>query len=230
VAAPAMTSWPTTQACSAPAATDEALVALAKMGDKAAFERLIERHRRFCLAKAYTFLRNHGDAEDESQNAIAKAWQYLHQFQGDGSFGGWLSRIVSNECLMRIRERQGARMISVDECFESDGSYRLEVIDQRALPEDSVGDEEVSRMLNREIDRVPALLREALIMRDLRQCSMQEIATHLGISVPAAKSRLMRARQALRVQLTKHYGEQGCCALVRRSSRRKAAFVRAAVN
>jgi len=230
VAAPAMTSWPTTQAYSAPAATDEALVALAKMGDKTAFERLIERHRRFCLAKAYTFLRNRGDAEDESQNAIAKAWEYLHQFQGDGSFGGWLSRIVSNECLMRIRERQGARMISVDECFESDGSYRLEVIDQRALPEDSVGDEEVSRMLNSEIGRVPASLREALIMRDLRQCSMREIAAQLGISVPAAKSRLMRARQALRARLTKHYGDQGCYALVRRSPRRKAAFVRAAIN
>jgi len=230
MAAAQMVSWSTTQAESVPAATDEDLVALAKMGDKIAFERLIERHSRYCLAKAYTFLRNHGDAEDESQNAFAKAWQYLHQFQGDGSFGGWLSRIVSNECLMRIRERKGARTISVDEVFESEASFRLEVIDQRALPEESVGDEEVSRMLNSEIGRVPASLREALIMRDLRQCSMREIAAHLGISVPAAKSRLMRARQTLRARLTKHYGEEGCCTLVRRSPRRKAAFVRAAVN
>ena len=230
MAAAQMVSWSTTQAESAPAATDEALVAMAKMGDKTAFERLVARHYRFCLAKAYTFLRNHGDAEDESQNAFAKAWQYLHQFQGDGSFGGWLSRIVSNECLMRIRERKGARMISVDEVFESEGVFRLEAIDQRALPEDSVGDEEVSRMLNGEIGRVPALLREALIMRDLRQFSMQEIAAHLRISVPAAKSRLMRARQTLRARLTKHYGDQGCQTLVRRSPRRKVAFVRAAVN
>jgi len=230
MAAPAMISWSTTQAHSAPAPTDEALVDLAKMGDKTAFERLIERHYRFCMAKAHTYLRNHGDAEDESQNAFAKAWQYLHQFQGNGSFGGWLSRIVSNECLMRIRERKGARTISVDEVFESEGSFRLEVIDQRALPEDSVGDEEVSRMLNREIGRVPASMREALVMRDLHHCSMQEIAAHLGISIPAAKSRLMRARQTLRARLTKHYGEQGCYALLRRSSRRKAVFVRAAVN
>jgi len=229
MAAPAMT-WSTTQAEPVPATTDEALVALAKMGDKTAFERLIERHYRFCLAKAYAYLRNHGDAEDESQNAFAKAWQYLHQFQGDGTFGGWISRIVSNECLMRIRERKGARMISVDERFESEGSFRLEVIDQRALPEDSAGDGEVSHMLNREIARVPALLREALIMRDLRQCSMHEIAAHLGISVPAAKSRLMRARQTLRVRLTKHYGDRGCYALVRRAPRRKAAFVRAAIS
>ena len=131
---------------------------------------------------------------------------------------------------MRIRERKGARTISVDEVFESEGSFRLEVIDQRALPEDSVGDEEVSRMLNGEIGRVPAPMREALIMRDLRHYSMREIAAHMGISVPAAKSRLMRARQTLKARLTKCYGDQGCYALVRRASRHKAAFVRAAVN
>jgi len=236
MAAPAITSWSTNpqplfaihEARSALAATEDALVASAKMGDTVAFERLIEPHYRFCLAKAYTYLRNHGDAQDEVQNACAKAWQFLHQFQGEGSFGGWLSRIVSNECLMRIRERKGTRTISVDEVFESEGSFRLEVIDQRALPEDSVGDEEVSRMLNQEIRRVPVLLREALIMRDLHHFTMRDIAEHLGISVPAAKSRLMRARQALRMRLTKKHGERGCRVLLRRPSRRKAAYVRAA--
>ena len=206
---------------------DQDLVASAKMGDTEAFERLITRHYRFCLAKAYTILRDHRDAEDEVQNACAKAWQHLQQFQGEGSFGGWLSRIVSNQCLMRIRERKGARMISVDEVFNAEGSFRLEVIDQCALPEDSLGDEEVSSMLNREIRRVPVLLRQALIMRDLRQHSMQDIAAHLGISVPAAKSRLMRARQELKLRLIKQHGDRGCCVLLRRSSHRKAAYVRA---
>jgi len=236
MAAPAITSWSTNlrplsaihEAQSTPVETDEALVASAKTGDTAAFERLIQRHYRFCLAKAYTILRNQGDAEDEVQNACAKAWQHLRQFQGEGSFGGWLSRIVSNQCLMRIRERKGASMISVDEVFNSEGSFRLEVIDQRALPEDRLGDEEVSSMLNREINRVPALLREALIMRDLQQCTMRDIAVHLGISVPAAKSRLMRARLELKLRLMKQHGEQGCCVLLRRSSHRKAAYVRAA--
>ena len=216
------------QSSPAPARTpDEDLVASAKMGDGDAFERLIERHYGFCLARAYNILRNHGDAEDEVQNACARAWQHLQQFQGNGSFGGWLSRIVSNQCLMRIRERKGARMISVDEVFNGEGSFRLEVIDQRALPEDSLGDAEVSLMLKREIGGVPALLREALIMRDLRQCTMRDIATHLGISVPAAKSRLMRARQELKLRLVKRHGDRGCCALFRRSSIRKAAYVRA---
>jgi RNA polymerase sigma-70 factor (ECF subfamily) len=210
-----------------PPVSDAVLVEAAKMGDTAAFERLIKRNYQFCLSKAYSILRNRGDAEDEVQNACAQAWTHLWQFQSQGSFGGWLSRIVSNQCLMRLRERKGARMISVDELFDSDGTFRLEVIDQRALPEESVGDDEVASVLLQEIHRVPRLLREALIMRYLRQLAMRDIAKHLGISIPAAKSRLMRARVELKQRLAKHQGETGCNTLFRRSNRPQAAYVRA---
>src|SRR3984957_15453452 len=155
--------------------SDATLVSSAQKGDVGAFEQLIQRHHRFCLSKAYSLLRNRSDAEDEVQNAWMKAWTHLWQYQGEGSFGGWLSRIVSNQCLMRIRERSGARLISVDEVFESEGSFRLEVIDQRALPEEMVGDDEVSRMLIKEIPRVTALLRQALIMRDLRHLAVRDM-------------------------------------------------------
>ena len=128
---------------------------------------------------------------------------------------------------MRIRERQNARMISVDEVFHSEGSYRLEVIDQKALPEEALGDDEVSRLLEQEIRRVPRLLREALIMRDIRQLAMREIAAHLGISIPAAKSRLMRARHELKARLAKHHEGTGCGFLLRKAGRRRAAYVRA---
>jgi RNA polymerase sigma-70 factor, ECF subfamily len=202
-------------------------VEAAKMGDQGAFGRLIERHYRFCVVKANAILRNRGDAEDEAQNACANAWNHLDQFQGGGSFGGWLSRIVSNQCLMRIRERKGAKMISVDEVFESEGSFRLDVIDQRALPEEVVGDDEVSSLLKREIGRVPVLLREALIMRELGQLGMRDIAAHLNISIPAAKSRLMRARLELRQRLAKHHGTRGAGTLLHKPSRRRAAYVRA---
>ncbi len=206
---------------------DEALVAAAKMGDADAFERLIERHQRFCLAKAFSILRNHSDAEDEVQNTWAKAWKCLGQFQGSGSFGGWISRIVSNQCLMRIRERQGARMVSIDEVFHSDSSFRLEVIDQEALAEETVGDSEVSQLVNDEIRKVPVLLRQALIMRDLHQFAMRDIAEQLGISTPAAKSRLMRARHELKRRLSKHDGETGCGTLLRKPARCRTAYVRA---
>jgi RNA polymerase sigma-70 factor (ECF subfamily) len=206
---------------------DAVLVESAQAGDTAAFERLIKRNYQFCLSKAYSILRNRGDAEDEVQNACAQAWTHLWQFQRQGSFGGWLSRIVSNQCLMQLRQRKAARLISVDELFDMDGAFRLEVIDQQALPEESVGDNQVSKMLALEISRVPRLLREALVMRYLRHLGMRDIAAHLGISIPAAKSRLMRARMELKLRLAKYHGGQSCSALYRKPARPQAGYVRA---
>lgn len=207
--------------------SDDDLVASARMGDAGAFGQLIERHHQFCMSKAYSILRNYDDAEDEVQNACAKAWTHLWQYHGDGSFAGWLSRIVSNQCLMRIRELRNRNTISVDEVFSFDATFRLEVIDQRALPEDVVGDNEVSCMLIKEIHRVPRLLREVLVMRERGQLGMQDIADNLGISVGAAKSRLMRARSELKQRLAKHEGEKGCGTLLEKFSRQQVAYVRA---
>lgn len=209
------------------AALDDDLVELTKMGDAGAFDRLIERHNRFCLSKAYSILRNRGDAEDEVQSAWVQAWTHLASYQGQGAFSAWLNRIVSNQCLMRLRQAKLAQAISVDEVFDSEGSFRLEVIDQRPLPEDALGDDEVLRVLTKEISGVPPLLREVLIMRDLRRLVMRDIAAQLGITVPAAKSRLMRARLELKQRLMKHHGEKGCGTLLQRSDRRRAAYVRA---
>jgi RNA polymerase sigma-70 factor (ECF subfamily) len=210
-----------------PPIPDAALVDAAKMGDRAAFERLIKRKYQFCLSKAYSILRNRADAEDEAQNACAQAWTHLWQFQRQGSFDGWLSRIVSNQCLMRLRERKGALMISVDELFDTDGISRLEVIDQRALPEEAVGADEVASVIFQEIHRVPRLLQEVLVMRYLGRLPLRDIAARLGISITAAKSRLMRARIELRLRLAKHQGKTGCSTLFRRSTRPQAAYVRA---
>jgi RNA polymerase sigma-70 factor (ECF subfamily) len=206
---------------------DDALVEAAKMGENSAFDQLIERHSRFCISKAYSILQNRGDAEDEVQTAWLQAWTHLASYQGQGSFCAWLSRIVSNQCLMRLRKARLAPQTSVDEVFDAEGSFRLEVIDQRALPEEVLGDDEVSRVLTKEIRGVPPLLREVLVMRDLRQLVIRDIAAYLGISIPAAKSRLMRARLELKQRLAKHHGEKGCGTLLQRSSRRKAAYVRA---
>lgn len=207
--------------------TDDALVESAKTGDSGAFDRLAERYSQFCLSKAYSILRNWGDAEDEVQTAWMQAWTHLESYQGQGSFGAWLSRIVSNQCLMRLRKARTAPLISVDEIIDSEGTLRLEVIDQRALPEEAFGDGQVARVLIKEIRGVPPLLREVLVMRDLRRLVMGDIAARLGISIPAAKSRLMRGRLELRQRLAKHHGEKGSGTLLQKSTRRRAAYVRA---
>lgn len=207
--------------------SDDAVVESVRMGDKGAFAQLIERYQRFCLSKAYSILRNRGDAEDEVQSAWLQAWTHLGSYHGQGSFGAWLSRIVSNRCLMRLRKARFAPMTSVDEVFNSGGSFRLEVIDQRALPEQLLGDDEVLRLLNKEIRGIPPLLREVLVMRDLHKLVMRDIAADLGISIPAAKSRLMRARVELKKRLEKHQGERGYSTLVQEHGGPLAAYVRA---
>jgi RNA polymerase sigma-70 factor (ECF subfamily) len=208
--------------------SDDALVELAKLGDPCAFPQLIERHQRFCMCKASSILRNRGDAEDEVQSMWLQALTHLDSYHGQGSFGAWLSRIVSNLCLMRLRKSRLAPMTSIDEVFDSEDSFRLEVIDQRAVPEQFVGDGQVLHLLRKEIRSVPPLLREVLVMRDLHQHDMRDIATDLGITVPAVKSRLMRARMELKKRLEKHHGERGGCTLLPKPTGRLAAYVRVA--
>jgi RNA polymerase sigma-70 factor (ECF subfamily) len=207
--------------------SDDALVALARVGETDALAKLIERHYRFCLSKAYSILHNRGDAEDEVQTAWMQVCTHLDAYQRQGSFSAWLGRIVSNQCLMRLRKARQVPLISVNQTFDSEGSFRLEVIDQRALAEEVLGDNEVSRVLVKEIRAVPPLLRDVLVMRDVRHLVMRDIAATLGISIPAAKSRLMRGRLELRQRLAKHHGDRGCGILLQKAGRKRAAYVRA---
>ena len=198
-----------------------------KSGEVTAFARLIERHHRSCLTTAHSILRNHDDAEDEVQAAWVKAWAHLGAYEGQACFSGWLSRIVTNQCLMRLRKTRLMPSVSVDQVFESEGSFRLEVVDQRALPEDLVGDEEVAGLLLKEMRGIPPLLREVLVMRDVGQLSMREIASCLALSVPAVKSRLTRARVELKRRLVKHHGRKGSRTLLEGSGRRRTAYLQA---
>ena len=205
---------------------DEVLVNNARAGDAGAFGELIKRHRNACLKRARLMLRNRCDAEDEVQNAFWKALQRLDQFRGEGSFSAWLNRIVENQCLMRIREDQNARFVYLDE--STDSNVRLELVSQRADPEDALGLGEVLVLLRREISRMPPLLRNVMLLRDLDQLSMPDVANRLGLSVPAAKSRLMRARTELRSRVTKHCGRKGAGTLMQVARYEQSAYTRAA--
>lgn len=206
---------------------DDALVELAKTGDACAFAGLMERYERFCLSMAYSILRNRPDAEDEVQAAWVQAWTHLGSYECHGSFCAWLSRIVSNQCLMRLRTARLMPVTSVDQVFESESTFRLEVVDQRASPEDLVGEKQVACVLRNEIRRLPPLLRDVLVRREFENVEMAEIALHLGISLAAAKSRLMRARVELRQRLVKHHGNKGGGTLLQRSGRHRSAYIQA---
>jgi len=182
---------------------EEVLVAAARLGDVCAFGELIERHRSVCLKRAMLMMRNRSDAEDEVQNAFWKAFQRLDQFRGEGTFGAWLSRIVENQCLMRIREERNLRFVYLDESTES--NVRIELVGQVADPEDECGLDEVVSLLRKEISRIPPLLRKVMLLRDLDQLSMDEVALQLGLSIPAESP----CHEALRTQRSGHLDPNG---------------------
>ena len=203
-------------------ASDEELVVLTLEGNYDAFTELTRRHFATCLKKAYLILRNQSDAEDEVQNAFAKAFECLDRFRFEGPFCAWLCRIVQNQCLMLIRERRHAEFVYVDATSES--NLKLELIDQVRDQEDNIGCQQVMDLLCREISRVPPLMRDVVMLRDIEGLPMPEVAARLGLSVPATKSRLMRARQELRSRLLKYCGPSGPRTLISRPIPNKAEY------
>src|ERR1700733_10794906 len=101
--------------------SDQQLVKAAKNGDMAAFEELVARHRDKIYARAFSMMRNEDEALDLSQEAWVKSWQRLVQFQGDSSFGTWVTRIVINLCLDQLRKRKRQRAESIEEMDEETG-------------------------------------------------------------------------------------------------------------
>jgi RNA polymerase sigma-70 factor (ECF subfamily) len=203
---------------------EQELVKLARQGDTRAFGELIQQNYNACLKRARWMIRNRSDAEDEVQNACWKAFQRLDQFRGEGTFSAWLSRIVENQCLMRIREERQLRFLHLDEA--SDSNIRIELVAQMMDPEDELGDHQLDRLLRTEISRIPPLLRNVMLLYDVADLPMPEVAARLGLSVPAAKSRLMRARVEMRARLSKHCGLRGYGSLTRKAKYSRSAYAR----
>jgi RNA polymerase sigma-70 factor (ECF subfamily) len=192
---------------------DEGLVLLAQQGDNSAFAQLVERHYNTCLKLATSILRDREDAEDEVQNACWKAYEHIGQFQRDAKFSTWLTRIVVNQCLMRLRQHRRQKMVYVEDVAGED-SRVMELPSEGVSPETELGQTEVAHVLQKEISRIPPLLRNVFVLRDVQELPMQDVADELGISLAAAKSRLLRARVELRNRLRKHEGRLGPATLL----------------
>ncbi len=139
----------------------------------------------------------------------------LAAFRGEAKFSTWLTRIVVNQCLMRLRQLRRAKLFHLEEAIGApEDNLTLELRDFRRSPEQELGQEQVAVVLQEEIRRTPPLLRNVFLLRDVEQRPMPEVAEKLGISVAAAKSRLLRARAELRVRLQKHCGSTGAATLI----------------
>ena len=192
-----------------PAGDELALVQAARNGDVSAFEQLIKRYDRKIFRLAHHITQNREDAEDVLQEAFLKAYQNLAGFQGNSKFYTWLVRIAVNESLMKLRKRRSDRTVSLDEDVETeDGSMPREVPDWGPSPEQLYGREELNDILARTIHGLPASFRTVFVLRDVEGLSTEETAEALALSVPAVKSRLLRARLQLRDRLSRFFQRQ----------------------
>jgi RNA polymerase sigma-70 factor (ECF subfamily) len=201
-----------------PVLSDRALVEKARTGDKDAFGELVRRHYRRCVDLATFFVRNHWDAEDQVQVAFSKAHARLEQYQGEAEFSTWLARIVNNECLMFMRDKRRAQFLYLDDNSREPDAPPLELPACGPDPEGELAVGELKQALRKEIRCVPPLLRNVLMLRDIQELSMAEVAEALQITVPAAKSRLLRARTELRSRLKQRCDSMGSLPPLSRSA------------
>jgi RNA polymerase sigma-70 factor (ECF subfamily) len=189
--------------------TDDALVERCREGEDRAFDELMKRYQSPVLKVALSIMRDKQDAEDEVQNAFWKAYEHIGQFNRAAKFSTWLTRIVVNQCLMHLRKDRRAKFTYIDETLTNEDRLTFEVPDARYSPEETLGQMQIGAVLEAEIRRTPPLLRNVFLLREVEQRPMTEVAEILGISVAAAKSRLLRARAELRTRMRKHYGVVG---------------------
>jgi RNA polymerase sigma-70 factor (ECF subfamily) len=190
------------------AAEELALVRSAKAGDVNAFEELVRRYDRNVFRIANHITQNREDAEDVVQDAFLKAYQNLERFQEQSKFYTWLVRIAVNEALMRLRKRRTGtgRTVSIDEDIETeDDTIPREIADWSPNPEQMYSQAELKDILSRNIQGLPASFRTVFVLRDVEGLSTEETAEALQLSVPAVKSRLLRARLQLRERLNRYF-------------------------
>jgi len=181
-------------------------VEAARAGDIAAFERLVRRYERNVFRIAQNITHNREDAEDVVQEAFLKAYRNLDQFQGQSKFYTWLVRIAVNEALMRLRRRRPEKIVSIDEDIQTDeDAIPREIADWSPNPEQLYKQSELREILDKTIQGLPPGFRTVFILRDVEGLSTEETAQALELSVPAVKSRLLRARLQLRERLTKYF-------------------------
>jgi RNA polymerase sigma-70 factor (ECF subfamily) len=189
-----------------PIIDESVLVNAARNGDIGAFEQLVRRYDRNVFRIAQHITQNREDAEDVVQDAFLKAFQNLGQFQGQSKFYTWLVRIAVNEALMRLRRRRPERMVSLDEDVKTEeDSMPREVADWSPNPEQLYSQAELKDILSKTIQGLPPGFRTVFVLRDVEALSTEETAEALNLSIPAVKSRLLRARLQLRDRLNKFF-------------------------
>lgn len=178
--------------------SDLGLVRMFRLGNNDAFAVLIQRHRRRLQRTALRITRNKEDSEDAVQEAFLKAYWRIDTFREESSFSTWITKILINTCLMKLRQDRSRLCISLDEENESGSAWIDYIPDQSVDIEATYAMQERSELLARAILQLRPALRS--VVRDYQQhdYTMLDLAERNGISIAAVKSRMLRARAALK--------------------------------
>ncbi|NLB88242.1 MAG: sigma-70 family RNA polymerase sigma factor [Syntrophomonadaceae bacterium] len=184
-------------------ALEEQLVKKSLQGDTEAFEELVFQYQNKIYALAYRYMGNEEDAYDMTQEAFLKAYRSLRTFKGDSSFGTWLYRVATNVCLDELRRRKRRiTTLSLDEPLATDeGEVEKEIPDTSPTADIIYEQKEFSKYIQNTLDQMKAEHKTVIILRDVMELSYEEIAEILNCSLGTVKSRLSRARNALRKKL-----------------------------
>ena len=189
---------------------EAALVERARGGDDRAFESLVGHYQRKIYRLARNITQNDEDAEDVLQDAFLKAYTNLDKFHGDSKFYTWIVRIAVNEALMKLRKRRSDKMVSLDEELDlGEEGVTREIAVWDGNPEQTYSQEELRKYLDDAIQSLKPTFRTVFQLRDVEELSTEETAEALDLSIPAVKSRLLRARLQLRERLTRQFKRKG---------------------
>ncbi|MFO0837393.1 MAG: sigma-70 family RNA polymerase sigma factor [Phycisphaerae bacterium] len=193
----------------ASARAEHELVARLKRGDETAYEELVRAYGPRLLTVARRYLALEEDAQDTVQEAFVSAFRAIERFTEQSRLGTWLHRIVVNAALMRLRSRRRHDEQSIDPLlprFVEDGHHARPIRAWSESASDTATRDEIADRVRRAIDGLPEAYRTVLLMRDIDELDTEETAAILRISPNAVKTRLHRARLALREQLDPHFG------------------------
>ncbi|MGC9111659.1 MAG: RNA polymerase sigma factor [candidate division WOR-3 bacterium] len=181
--------------------SDEELVRRVQQGNMAAFEELVRRYERKVYNITYRLLGNEQDATEALQDTFLRAYRFIPKFAFKSSFYTWLYRIATNVSLTRLRRRKNVEVVSLDAPVPETDDLKFDLPDTGQTPEEVFAQKRLRERLDQAVRELPENYRQVVVLRDLEGLSNEEVSRILKLSVPAVKSRLHRARLALREKL-----------------------------
>ena len=178
---------------------EKELIAKAKQGDMQAFEELILKHEKIVYNVALRMMNHSEDAKDISQEVFLKAYRNIKNFDERSMFSTWLYRITTNTCIDEMRKRKGKQSYSLEEELENeDGSMQRQIADEGDTPEESLMRGEEKGEILQALDTLSEEHRAAIILRDVKGLSYEEISEIIELPMGTVKSRISRARNQLK--------------------------------